>query len=535
MKVYLWTAVLFALFLRIISFDFPFFTADEARITSRAFTLSSEGVDELGRRTPLIFNSLNDYQLPVVSYLISLEVLLFGKSQLAVRILFTLIGLGISLLTYLVAQRFVANKGAWYLSAFLIAFSPVIIFLSRVPNEAIVLTLLLLALFYCLTRDRLSWIAVFTISIAILLTSKSAWLTLTPFTTLTLLFFRDDLSKRRILFLSLPSLLLSLFTAGLFLQIPQSTRSFMENNFNLFSEPGVFNAINRFRGQGLESGWPPLLARALFNKLAFLPIGMLHWLANLQPAVLFGQFDSTGRWGLMSMGVWSKATIIPFVAGLFSILKLGDKKILMIFPLILILTYPAAFVYPKLIPPLIVPALPFLAIIIAIGLMTMKRVFQILVVFLIILELAVNLTFIEQDIKNADKIRPSWISAVVSDIITSSHSQSILVSDDIVEDILPFVLLETNLFIAPKFDQKIGKVIVEYPYKYRQIKFGSISLIGFDNKFTTCGREQQFKTFLSLRDFDRIEDGLNKQVLQQYYDRLGQSRVMVVEKGLCIK
>ena len=56
-----------SVFIRLINISLPFFTADEARIAYRGYVLASLGKDELGRSYPLIFNSKNDYQLPVTS------------------------------------------------------------------------------------------------------------------------------------------------------------------------------------------------------------------------------------------------------------------------------------------------------------------------------------------------------------------------------------------------------------------------------------------------------------------------------------
>ena len=61
--------IFLAFFIRVYNLPFPAFTADEARIAYRGYTLANLGKDEMGRTFPVIFNSLSDYQLPVTSYL----------------------------------------------------------------------------------------------------------------------------------------------------------------------------------------------------------------------------------------------------------------------------------------------------------------------------------------------------------------------------------------------------------------------------------------------------------------------------------
>ena len=155
-KYKLWLLILVAIMLRSLDISYPAFTPDEARITYRGFTLATTGEDELGRRFPLIFNGAEDYQFPLVSYITSLGVLIFGKSDLGVRIPFVLIGVVLIFLTYKNALFLTGDKKFGYLASLLVAFSPPLIFLSKIPNETIVLTTLITFLFYLLTREKMN-------------------------------------------------------------------------------------------------------------------------------------------------------------------------------------------------------------------------------------------------------------------------------------------------------------------------------------------------------------------------------------------
>src|SRR5688500_6891807 len=91
---------------RLFPLNLPFLATDEARIAFRGYTLSHFGTDELGRKFPLIFNSTEDYQLPITSYLEALSIGVFGKTDLGARLPFIAIGILIVWLSYLVASVF---------------------------------------------------------------------------------------------------------------------------------------------------------------------------------------------------------------------------------------------------------------------------------------------------------------------------------------------------------------------------------------------------------------------------------------------
>ena len=282
----IFAVVLLALFLRVLDFSFPAFTAEEASIAFRGYTLS-KGVDELGRSFPYLFNSQIDYRLPLTSYISALGAVFFGKSEMAARIPFIIIGFVLVLLTYKVSTQLSKEKSFHIFSTFIVAISPVLIFVSKVPNEPIVATTLLLWLFYLLNKNKLNSILIFLIIILLILTSKSSWFIVTPFVIYTVFIYRNTLNLRDKLKLSLISLTFASLAFVLFLQVPQGARSLSENNFSLFSDITIKNGINRIRGQGRESGWPPILGKILVNKSHFFAAGSLHWLSNIQPAVFF--------------------------------------------------------------------------------------------------------------------------------------------------------------------------------------------------------------------------------------------------------
>lgn len=516
-----------AFIVRIINFDFPFFTSDEARIAFRGYALATTGKDEFGRLFPILFNSLEDYQLPAVSYLTAGGEFIFGKSEFGARIPFIIIGVALVFLIYQIAKIFSTDPSFWFISALVAAFSPGLIFLSKVPNEAIVLTFIFTLLFYLLVTKKDLLLVVLTMIISVLI-SKQAWFILFPFTSFTLIFFLKSLDqKRKLIVIGLSAVIVSL-TLTLFLIVPQAKRSLLENNFSIFSDVTIKNGIDRLRGQGMESGWPRFIDRILFNKAHFLTTGFLHWLSNISPAIYFGQFDGSGKMNYSYLGSWPKILIIPFSLGLVLLIKKGDQKKWLLLPYFLLLTYPSVFVYPNLSLELVTLTLPFMALIIAFGFGQFNKKITILILFLMIIELVINIFNLTPDYKNTAALRPAWIGRLASNIFEKSQSYKTAVSDDIVSDIVPYVEWYTS------FSPQEGFLQVNSPYKFRQYQLANIKIVGSDENYTSCGVSELVEVFTSNRDLNKIKRQFDAKIVQTYKDNNGEDKAYLIEK-VCIK
>lgn len=514
-----------ALFLRIFNFSFPAFTTNEARIAFRGHELYQNGVDELGRKFPYLFNSFDDYQLPVVSYISTLGAGIFGKSELGARVPFIIIGLILVLLTYKIATQLSREKSFQFLSAFIVATSPVLIFVSKVPNESIVAATLFLLLFHLLNKDRFNLILIIITIILLILTSKFAWFILAPFVVYTVFIYRSTLNFRDKLKISLISLTFVILAFAFFLQVPQGMRSLSENNLSLFSDIMVKNGINKIRGQGRESGWPPILGQILVNKSYFLVAGSLHWLSNIQPAVFFSQFDKDGNLGFAGMGAFPKAAVIPFVVGLVFLIKEKRSKILL-YPLIL--TLPTALIYPKFSPAIVILTLPFVGLLISFGLFHLKKILAGIVMVLMLVEFLVNFLFLSPQIKTTNDLRPSWIKPVVWDAYNLSKNNRVLISDDITEDPTSFIFLYTDL------NPKEAFLDIPYPYKVRQVNLGNIRLIGASDNFRNCSAGESTKFFSSIRDLERVKNLNSAKFVSTYANSRSNVVVYFIESGVCI-
>lgn len=517
--------VVLALFLRICNFSFPVFTTDEARIASRGYVLYTNGVDELGRKSPYLFNSLNDYQLPLISYISALGAGFFGKSELGARVPFIIIGLLLVLLTYKVATQLSKEKSFHIFSAFIVATSPVLILVSKVPNESIVVTTLLLLLFYLLNKDRLNLISILLTTILLIFTSKFSWFILTPFIMYSVFIYRNSLNMKAKIKVSLFSLIFTTLAFVFFLQVPQGMRSLSENNISLFSDITTKNGINRIRGQGIESGWPPILGQILINKSHFVLIGILQWLSNIQPAVLFSQFSKDGDLGFTGMGAFPKVTIIPALMGLIFLIREKKSKLLL-YPLII--TLPAALIYPQYSPQIVILTLPFTSFVIAFGFFKIKKILGRLIIIFLALELLINFFFLSPQIKLTDELRPDWIKPIVQDAYKMSNIDQVLISDDVAQDPASFIE-----WYAP-INSQAASLNTPYQYKFRQTNLGNIKLVRFSDSFKDCGRGEKPKLFLSKRDLDRAKKFSSGNVARTYLNSKGLVVVYFIERGGCI-
>lgn len=513
---------------RIWNFDFPKLSVEEARLSYRGFVIAQTGRDELGRNLPILFNSLEDYRLPLTSYITAAGIKVFGKNDFGTRMPFIVLGTMIPLLIYLSVLNIFKNAKVAFFSSLAVLFSPVLIFLSKSPNETIVSLFLICVIFYLFSQGKLNMIVILLMSILLLLVSKHNWLILPPFLMLLSLIFKRDLTKK-IFIVAAAILLMSIVSIFIFMQIPNGIRSFEENNLTLFQDIGIKNGIEKLRMQGVMSGWPPLVERLLFNKLAYGWVGFLHWLSNLSPNFFFGQLDKSGSLNFSSMGVFVKISIVPFLFGLFQILQKGERKQRLLFLTAPVLTFPAMFIYPRYFPELLVLVTPFLAYVIGFGLAKLNYQISGLIISIMVLELVFNLVLIKPENKFTNLVRSGWVDEVSQDILTSSQKNVAAVSDDIVSDIIPYIL-----WFNPA-NSKDNLIRIDWPYKYRQTSVDSIELIGADKSFIECADTERKELFLSNRDFEEVSKNFKISVTKKYQDYLGNNVSYKLSEPICIR
>lgn len=516
------TILFLAFFIRFYNLSSPFFTSEEARVASRGFIISLTGRDELGRSFPLLFNSLTDYQLPVESYLVALSELLFGKNDLGVRLPFVILGCILPFLVYKMAQKITGQFQVGIMTAFLTAISPTLVLISNIPNQIIILLNLYSLLFLIISRKKINRAVIILILFIMMLTSKIAWLVSLPFVFATIYYFRESTGLQKLQsfgkekFILIFSMIAFVIIFIAFLRIPQGKRSILENNINIFSDITLINGINQLKGQGLDAGLNSFLERVLFNKIHLLFSGFLNWFSQLSPESFFGSIDG------MPSGIYIGVLIIPFLIGIAYFIK-GNRKLL-VYPLIF--TFPAFFMQFGKYKELILLTIPFINIIVAVGLSKLgkKIVYSILIIALVELLVTYSMTSFNKKITNND--RPTWLKQVIIDA-ASEQNKKIGISDNIVNgDITPYIQWFTD-FKVDNFSEKI-----DFPYRFKRYNLGKITLLLSEQRFTSCSGFSDDIFYLSKRDLNKINE-INFKLENVYKDNLNNEVVFVVS-NICL-
>ncbi len=527
--------VFIALLFRTLNLSFPFFTSDEARVAYRGHTLSRSGEDELGRKWPLIFNSSQDYQLPLISYITSIGEIIPGPYDITARLPFILIGTLLVFTSFFITRIITGYSNVALINAFLIATSPALIFLSKTPNDQIVLTFLVTLFFLLLTtkhyRKKLVLTATVITAILMILTSKTAWFIIPPFAYIAFFFRQEKLPGSKLTLSVLTAVCLLILAS--FMLIPQGLRSLRENNFTLLSDVTVTNGINYLRGEGLQAHQSPYLEKILFNKTHFLTAGFLHWLSYLQPNLQFTQMDSTGVNSYSGSGAWVLVLIIPFFIGLIYLLKFKDRLLLLLLGAVVSLIYPGLFVTSKIDYSLIVLCLPFIGIIISLGLFKIKKNLMFLFIALTLLGIGLNSFDLSTEKIKVSNFRPEWIKPIVLQANLYANKEQVLVSDDILFDAVPFF----QLYGGYEF-KKPG---VTFPYLLTVNKSTNLKFLLNESKFNFCKDYRKNIFLITKRDFDKM-NGFNRihnlkepKSLKTFTDDLGKEKVYLLSENICLK
>src|SRR3989338_3340847 len=110
---------------------------DEVSLAYNAYSIITTGADEYGNSFPLLsIRSFNDYKPPMYVYSLIPSLLLFGKTDFAIRFPSALAGTITVLFTYFLVNELFRNKKLSALAALLLAISPWHLQFSRIAFEA---------------------------------------------------------------------------------------------------------------------------------------------------------------------------------------------------------------------------------------------------------------------------------------------------------------------------------------------------------------------------------------------------------------
>ncbi len=310
-KTILIIVICIALLLRVLNIDNnpPSLNWDEVSHGYNAYSILKTGKDEWGVTLPLIFRAFGDYKLPIYIYFTVSSVLIFGLNTFSVRLVSVLAGTLLPLFIFLIVKQIFPKKSILPLFASIItAFSPGLIFLSRIALEANLFVLFFTISLYLILIKKYSSSSFF---YALCLFTYNSSRVILPFY---LVFFIYILIKNKYKifqnwFKFLP------FIIVLFITILQTLNTTGQSRYQWVSilDSGSINQINELRQH-----YP----RFIVNKVTFFSFtAAKNYFNHFNPQYLFFNGGSNYQFSLPNFFIITPFLLPFFILGIFELLK----------------------------------------------------------------------------------------------------------------------------------------------------------------------------------------------------------------------
>jgi len=316
-----------AFFFRIYKLDLvpPSLNWDEVSHGYNAYSILKTGKDEWGIKFPLIFRAYGDYKLPLYIYLTTIFEAIFGLNAFSVRLVSVFSGVGLVLLAYLITKNLTKDDFWGIFSAFLVAFSPWGLFVSRVAAEAnLGAFLFALGMYFLLLwikereQKHLIFLSLFW---GFSLHAYNSARILVPLGFLFILIFLFLFLKRKLRGFILPLVIFLIFLTPVLTQFLNRSASARYEWVSLLDEATIYQ-IGEKRA---NSNLPFWLGRVLFNKPTFfLFYSLKNYLKNLSLNYLFFRGGSHYQFSLPGYELLYLVTGPFLLLGILLVLKKKD-------------------------------------------------------------------------------------------------------------------------------------------------------------------------------------------------------------------
>ncbi len=265
----------------------PSLNWDEVSIGYNAYSVLKTGRDEWGVLLPVHFEAFGEFKLPVQIYASIPAIAIFGLNDFGVRITPVVYGTLTVLLLFFLARKIFKSDFIGLASAFLLAFSPWHIQLTRASFESSfsVFWVLLGMLLFIKGFEKKKYFAWSMVPFAISVYTYNSARVFTPMFLVALLYiYRNYFWKfRKALAISA-----AVFAVCMLPLMPSLLGSERNARFKLVSvtdDPGLLPRINQNRG---NSTLPQPLPRLVNNKITYVSFYVVeHYLAHFTPQFLF--------------------------------------------------------------------------------------------------------------------------------------------------------------------------------------------------------------------------------------------------------
>ncbi len=330
----------------------PALYSDEINQAYNAYSILKTGKDEHSNFLPVSLRSFGDWKPPLQTYLMIPTIVLFGLTELAVRIPNALLGaLSVYLIYLLVLELFVKNKEKMaLLTAFLLAISPWHLHQSR--SAMLVLPALfffMLGIYFLLKSfKKTNFLSLSSISFVLSMYAYYGMRLVVP------LFLLVIFVKYANFFLVNYKTTLKSFFLGLFLLLPLIGGFLNEpnvifgraKNVSIFFDPGVRLRSGELQTEDGVMQIKPIISLFFHNKpyLYFLDI-LKRFLVHLDGQFLFLKGDIASPFRIPRMGVLFLVEAVLFPLGLFCLINNKAKFCFLIISWLVIAFLPASLTF----------------------------------------------------------------------------------------------------------------------------------------------------------------------------------------------
>ncbi len=316
---------------------------DEASIAYNAYSISETGRDEWGDFLPIHFRAFGEFKLPVFIYSVVPFIKTFGLDNFSVRFPVVLYGLGVVILTYLLALKITASKFISIWAMFLITVSPWFFLFSRVGYEATAgLFFYLLAILMFLKYEQNKYfIPLSIIFFSASVYSYNSFRIVSPLTILTLLgFYFPAIKERFRAYLPVLVIAAALFIISILPIIRLYEYDYGLSRFDVVKVSSEDNMIKMI---------------------------IQNYISHFSPSYLFISGDKNLRSLQQGWGELYPVTFPLLVAGLFYLIRLRGREYFLILALLFLAPIPATLT--KEVPHSLrsLAMVPFIALLSALG------------------------------------------------------------------------------------------------------------------------------------------------------------------------
>lgn len=311
---------------------------DEIDVGYQAWSLGTTGKDYMGNTLPTFLQSFSEWRTPLLSYLLSPILTIFGPSTLSVRIPVAIFGVLNILLIYLLFRKlFPKYVNAALISAFILCISPWHIHFSRIAFDSTLLINLYLFASILILSNK------FALSLPILILTLYTYPTANIFTPIFILssylIFKPKINLSKNIFLYLLTVVL---LTPITFSIISGSASGRFSRISIFSDPKITDSIITTRTESWVIGSP--LEPIFHNKLvAYTSAFFNQYISAFSTNFLFTNGDPNFRHSIGEYGEFF-LFLAPFLAiGFYSLLsRLKDSSAKFVFAWLVLSPIPSA-------------------------------------------------------------------------------------------------------------------------------------------------------------------------------------------------